>query len=70
MYLLFVWLPSFFADEGKNLTLLEDFVDGPRIHLEGKWIPMVDESTLNLTVILHGITQPRGIVHGLQPSPK
>ena len=32
-------------------------VAGPRIHLEGKMESMVDESTLNLKVILHGTTQ-------------
>ena len=36
--------------------LLEDFVAGPRIHFGWKWTTMVDESMLNLTVILHGIT--------------
>ena len=40
----------------------EDFVAGPRIHFEGKWTTMVDESTLNLKVILHGTTQTRCIV--------
>jgi hypothetical protein len=34
----------------------------PEYILEGKWTTMVDESTLNLKVILHGITQTRCIV--------
>ena len=34
----------------------------PEYILDGKWTTMVDESTLNLTVILHGITQTRCIV--------
>ena len=35
---------------------------GPRIRLGWKWTTMVDESMLNLTVILHGTTQTRCIV--------
>ncbi len=38
------------------------FIAGPRIHFEVKWTTMVDESTLNLTVILHGTTQTRCII--------
>jgi hypothetical protein len=29
----------------------------PEYILDGKWTTMVDESTLNLTVSLHGVTQ-------------
>ena len=42
---------------------VEDFVAGPRITFGKKMEQrMVDESTLNLTVILHGTTQKRFIV--------
>ena len=41
---------------------VEDFVAGPRIYFGWKWTTMVDESTLNLTVILHGTTQTRSII--------
>ena len=34
----------------------------PEYILDGKWTTMVDESTLNLTVILHGTTQIRSII--------
>ena len=49
---LLVDLVAIFFEEAK----MEDFVAGPRIHFGWKWTTMVDESTLNLTVILHGIT--------------
>ena len=41
---------------------VEDFVAGPRIHFGWKWTTMVDESTLDLTVTLHGTTQTRCII--------
>ena len=34
----------------------------PEYILDGKWTMMDDESTLNLTVILHGIIQPQCII--------
>jgi hypothetical protein len=34
----------------------------PEYILDGKWTTMVDESTLNLTVILHGTTQTRCVI--------
>ena len=54
------WTPSLFVRKQK-------FIFGglclwPPNILEGKWTTMVDESTLNLTVILHGTTQTRCIV--------
>jgi hypothetical protein len=55
--LLFDLVAIFFCED------LEDFVAaGPRIHFGWKWTTMVDESTLNLTVILHGTTQTRCII--------
>ena len=41
----------------RTLSLL-----APEYILDGKWTTMVDESTLNLTVILHGTTQTRCII--------
>jgi hypothetical protein len=46
----------------RKANLTEDFVVGPRIHFGRKWTTMVDESTLNLTVILHGTTQTRCMI--------
>ena len=34
----------------------------PEYILDGKWTTMVNESTLNLTVTLHGTTQTRWII--------
>ena len=53
-------LVAIFFEEAKMRA--EDFVAGPRIHFGGKWTTMVNESTLDLTVILHGTTQTRCIV--------
>jgi len=39
------------------IAKMEDFCRWPPKHFGWKWTTMVDESTLNLTVILHGTTQ-------------
>jgi hypothetical protein len=55
-------LVAIFFEENKKRKMTEDFVAGPRIHFGRKWKQMVDESTLNLTVILHGTTQTRCMI--------
>jgi hypothetical protein len=59
--LLLVFVAIFFREDEAKM-IVEDFVAGPRIHFGGKWTTMVDESTLNLTVKLHGITQTSCII--------
>ena len=60
--LLFDLVAIFIAAEEAKIIKVEDFVNGPRIQFGRKWTTMVDESTLNLTVILHGTTQTHCIV--------
>jgi hypothetical protein len=53
-------LVAIFFEEAKIVGGLLSLA--PEYILDGKWTTMVDESTLNLTVILHGTTQTRGII--------
>jgi hypothetical protein len=55
-------LVAIFFEEAKMIRVGRTLSLAPEYILEVKWTTMVDESTLNLTVILHGTTQTRCIV--------